>query len=50
LVLYAAWQPLKTLLFVIYNSSDLRDPESLEKLSGIKEIDGKRFDTIVILA
>jgi hypothetical protein len=50
LVLYAAWQPLKTLLFVIYNSSDLRDPESLEKLSGIKEIDGKRFNTVVILA
>lgn len=50
LVLYAAWQPLETLLFVIYNSSDLRDPESLEKLSGIKEIDGKRFNTVVILA
>lgn len=49
LVLYAAWQPLKLLLFVIYNSGDLRDPEALEKLSGIKEINGKRFNTIIIL-
>jgi REase_DpnII-MboI len=50
LVLYSAWQPLKTLFFVIYNSSDLRDPELLEKLSGTKEISEKRFNTVIILA
>ena len=50
LVLYAAWSPLKTLLFIIYNSSDLRDPESLERLSGTKEISGKRFNTVIVLA
>lgn len=50
LVLYASWSPLKTLLYVIYNSSDLADPEALQKLSGPKEIDGKRFDVRIILA
>jgi hypothetical protein len=50
LLLYAAWSPLKTLLFIIYNSSDLRDPESLERLSGTKEISGKRFNTVIVLA
>jgi hypothetical protein len=50
LLLYSVWKPLETLFFVIYNSSDLRDPESLEKLSGIKEINNKRFNTVIILA
>lgn len=50
LVLYSSWKPLKTLLFLIYNSADLRDPEALEKLSGIKEINGTRFDTRIILS
>jgi len=34
LVLYAQWPHLKTLLYLIYNSSDLKDPETLEKLGG----------------
>jgi hypothetical protein len=46
LLLYSVWKPLETLFFVIYNSSGLRDPESLEKLSGIKEINNKRFGSI----
>ncbi|WP_190802817.1 hypothetical protein [Leptolyngbya sp. FACHB-261] len=49
LVLYSRWVPLKTLLFVIYNSSDLRDPEALEELSRPYEVSGKRFDVRVIL-
>jgi hypothetical protein len=50
LVLYTAWTPLQTLFFVIYNSNDLRDSESLEKLSGPKQINGSQFDVRVILA
>ena len=34
LVLYARWPHLQTLIVVVYNSADLRDPEALEKLSG----------------
>jgi hypothetical protein len=49
LILYAQWPPLKILFYVIYNSSDLRDPEALEKLSGDSEINGKRFQVRMIL-
>jgi hypothetical protein len=50
LVLYSSWKPLKTLFFLIYNSGDLRDPEAFEKLSGAKEIGGKKFDARIILS
>lgn len=50
LVLYAQWAPLKTLIYVVYNSADLRDPEALEKLSAEQEIGGKRFSVKVVLA
>jgi hypothetical protein len=49
LVLYTSWTPLKTLLYVIYNSDDLSDPEALQRLSGPKEINGMRFDVRIIL-
>lgn len=50
LVLYAKWPHLKTLIFMIYNSGDLRDPEAFEKMSGPKEFDGKRFNVRIVLA
>jgi hypothetical protein len=50
LVLYAQWAHLKTLIYLIYNSADLRDPEAFEKLSAIQEIGGKRFNVRVVLA
>ena len=50
LVLYSKWRPLKHLIYLVYNSADLRDPEALEKLDGEKEIDGCRFSTKVVLA
>lgn len=50
LVLYAKWAPLHTLLFVIFNASDLRDPEALERLGGQQEVGGCRFTTKIILA
>lgn len=50
LVLYAEWPHLKTLIYLIYNSDDLRDPEAFEKLSGSQEIGGRRFAVQVVLA
>jgi REase_DpnII-MboI len=50
LVLYAEWAHLKTLIYLIYNSADLRDPEAFEKLTATQEIGGKRFDVRVVLA
>jgi len=49
LVLYSKWKPLKSLLFVIYNSDDLRDPEAFEKLSGAQTINDIKFNVRVIL-
>lgn len=50
LVLYAQWPHLRTLVYLIYNSADLRDAEAFEKLSSSQEIGGRRFDVKVILA
>jgi hypothetical protein len=50
LVLYAEWLPLKTLIYLVYNSDDLVDAEALERLNGTQEIGGKRFDVRFILA
>jgi hypothetical protein len=50
LVLYTKWPHLRTLVFVIYNSSNLRDPEALGKLGGKQDVDGKRFEVRMVLA
>ncbi|WP_143498933.1 hypothetical protein [Pseudomonas sp. Irchel 3A18] len=50
LVLYAQWAPLKTLIYLVYNSADLRDPEAFEKLASEQEINGKRFAVKMVLA
>ncbi len=50
LVLYSKWKPLRHLIYLVYNSADLRDPEAFEKLDGEQEIDGCRFSTKVVLA
>ncbi len=47
--LYVKWEPLKVLICLIYNSGDLRDPESMEKLSGARKIRGKEFEMYVVL-
>jgi hypothetical protein len=49
LVLYSGWHPLKILVFIVYNSGTLRDPEALLGLGGAKEIDGRRFEVKVLL-
>lgn len=50
LILYAQWPHLRTLIYLIYNSADLRDAEAFEKLSAVQELGGKRFNVQVILA
>lgn len=50
LVLYAQWAHLRTLIYLIYNSADLRDAEAFERLASTQEIGGKRFDVRIILA
>ncbi len=50
LVLYAQWAHLKTLIYLIYNSGDLREPEAFEKLNGFQEVGGRRFEVKIVLA
>jgi hypothetical protein len=50
LVLYAQWPHLRTLIYMIYNSADLRDAEAFEKLSGEQEVNGRRFQVTVVLS
>ena len=50
LELYSKWPHLKTIIFLIYNASVLRDPEGLERLSGTQERNGKRFDVRIVLS
>jgi hypothetical protein len=49
LVLYSKWPHLKTFVYCIYNSDDLKDPEGLQQLSGKKDIGGKVFHAEVVL-
>lgn len=46
----AKWPHLETLIFLIYNSADLRDPEAFEKLSGEQKISDRTFTVKVVLA
>jgi REase_DpnII-MboI len=48
LIFYTAWEPLRYLFFVIYNSSDLENSELLEKFSKPQTINEKHFTARVI--
>jgi hypothetical protein len=50
LVLYAAWPHLETLIYLIYNSSDLKDAEAFERLAGNHEVNGRKFKVQVVLS
>lgn len=50
LLLYAQWPHLRVLVYLIYNSGDLRDGEAFEKLSGEQEVNGRRFEVRVVLS
>ncbi|MBW4519915.1 MAG: hypothetical protein KME16_09500 [Scytolyngbya sp. HA4215-MV1] len=47
--LYVKWQPLQHLIYLVYHTEKLRDPEGLKRLEGEKELDGKRFYAHIIL-
>lgn len=49
LVLYPKWNPLRTLIFFVHNSSVLRDPEAIAELEGEQEVLGVRFMVKVVL-
>lgn len=48
LIFYTAWEPLKYLFFVVYNSSDLENAELLDKFSKPQTINEKHFTARVI--
>jgi hypothetical protein len=50
LLLYSKWSPLRSFVYLVYNSADLRDPEVLEELGGPKQIGGRSFQTYIVLA
>lgn len=50
LVLYATWPHLETLIYLIYNSADLKDAEAFGKLAGNHEINGRKFKVVIVLA
>ena len=50
LLLYSAWPPLKTFVYLVYNASDLRDPEALQRLQGETVLNSKKYRTYIILA
>ncbi len=52
LLLYTAWAPLQTFIYMIYNSADLRDPEAVARLQGDGNtlLNGKKYRTSIVLA
>lgn len=52
LLLYTAWAPLQTFIYMVYNSADLRDPEAVARLQGEGNtvLNGKRYRTAIVLA
>ena len=50
LVLYAQWVHLRTLVYLIFNSGELRDAEAFERLGGQHEVNGRRFEVRVVLS
>jgi hypothetical protein len=52
LLLYTAWAPLQTFIYMVYNSADLRDPEAVARLqgNGNTELNGKKYRTVIVLA
>lgn len=52
LLLYTAWAPLQTFIYMVYNSADLRDPEAVARLqgNGNTELNGKKYRTAIVLA
>ena len=49
LLMYARWPGLKTLIFLIYNSAVLPDPNAFLRLAGSQELSGVRFEIEIAL-
>ncbi|GEM_PF-2869303 len=49
-LLYPKWQFLKTLIILIYNSNQLKDPDLFETMNKTPVGDGKSYDVKVILS
>ncbi|HEY4176591.1 MAG TPA: hypothetical protein VGM90_07160 [Kofleriaceae bacterium] len=47
---YEQWDPLKVFIYVVYRSSDLQDPEALDKLSSSRKRGDKAYDVFVVRA
>jgi hypothetical protein len=50
LLLYSKWKPLRHLIYLLYNSDGLADPDAMAELSGKQEINGQSFQTHIVLA
>src|SRR6266511_1386139 len=50
LLLYSKWSLLEHIIYLCYNSADLRDPEALEKLEGKQKVGGREFPVYVVLS
>jgi hypothetical protein len=50
LLFYEQWEHLKVLIYVVYNASDLRDPEALDALSCMRSSGGKQYEVYVVRA
>ena len=50
LLYYEQWQHLKTFIYVVYNASDLSDPEALDQLSGVRGQDDKQYEVYIVRA
>lgn len=50
LLYYEQWEPLQILIYVVYNASDLSDPEALDTLSGMRGRGGKSYEVYIVRA
>jgi hypothetical protein len=50
LLFYEQWEHLKVFIYLVYNASDLRDPEALDTLSGTRSSGGMQYEVYVVRA
>lgn len=50
LLYYEQWEHLKTFIYLIYNASNLSDPEALDGLSGVRMRGDRRYDVHIVRA
>jgi hypothetical protein len=50
LLYYEQWEHLKVFIYVVYNASDLNDPEALDRLSGVRSHGDKQYEIHIVRA